>query len=94
MFELYVDAELTLVLAQNRHARMTTELIDRNQTRPPDRVGQPDSLAGDTARVIAIGSSTHRFVKKVDDIEASMRPTSSCQKRNYQMRSYQVRQAR
>jgi NAD(P)-dependent dehydrogenase (short-subunit alcohol dehydrogenase family) len=50
-------------------------------------------LASAPARVIAVGSSTHRFVKKVD-IDALMRPglapTSRYQKGNYQMRSYQV----
>jgi NAD(P)-dependent dehydrogenase (short-subunit alcohol dehydrogenase family) len=51
-------------------------------------------LASAPARVIAVGSSTHRFVKKVDDIDAFMRPgvapTGSYQKGNYQMRGYQV----
>ena len=33
MFELKVDDELTLVLAEDRHARVKTDLIVRNQTR-------------------------------------------------------------
>ena len=50
-------------------------------------------LASAPARVIAVGSSTHRFVKQLD-IKMVMRPgpvpTSSYQKGTYQMRSYQV----
>jgi NAD(P)-dependent dehydrogenase (short-subunit alcohol dehydrogenase family) len=50
-------------------------------------------LASAPARVIAVGSSTHRFVKKLD-LDAVMRPglapTSSYRKGTYQMRSYQV----
>ena len=50
-------------------------------------------LARAPARVIAVGSSTHRFVKKVD-IDEVMHPLDSrlsgLQKGNYQMHSYQV----
>jgi NAD(P)-dependent dehydrogenase (short-subunit alcohol dehydrogenase family) len=50
-------------------------------------------LASAPARVIAVGSSTHRFVKELD-LEECMRPAlsrmSSFQKGNYQMHSYQV----
>lgn len=51
-------------------------------------------LASAPARVIAVGSSTHRFVKTLD-LQAFMHPgavatMSSYQKGNYQMRSYQV----
>jgi NAD(P)-dependent dehydrogenase (short-subunit alcohol dehydrogenase family) len=52
-------------------------------------------LASAPARVIAVGSSAHRFVKKID-LDALMRPgqdisrMSSYEKGNYQMRSYQT----
>jgi NAD(P)-dependent dehydrogenase (short-subunit alcohol dehydrogenase family) len=50
-------------------------------------------LVSAPARVIAVGSSTHRFVKKLD-LEQFMRPAlsrmGSFQKGNYQMQSYQV----
>ena len=50
-------------------------------------------LASAPARVIAVGSSTHRFVKNLD-LDEFMRPVasqmSSFQKGNYQMHSYQV----
>jgi retinol dehydrogenase 14 len=50
-------------------------------------------LASAPARVIAVGSSTHRFVKKLD-LDEFMHPVdsqmSSFQKGNYQMHSYQV----
>jgi retinol dehydrogenase-14 len=50
-------------------------------------------LASAPARVIAVGSSTHRFVKKLD-LDECMHPVdarmSSFQKGNYQMHSYQV----
>src|SRR5262245_33501661 len=50
-------------------------------------------LASAPTRVIAVGSSTHRFVKKLD-LHEFMRPVdsrmSSFQKGNYQMHSYQV----
>ena len=50
-------------------------------------------LASAPARVIAVGSAAHKFVKKVD-LDAVMRPRkaqmSSFQKGNYQMLSYQV----
>jgi NAD(P)-dependent dehydrogenase (short-subunit alcohol dehydrogenase family) len=50
-------------------------------------------LASAPARVIAVGSSTHRFVKRVD-LDALMHPgkvqMSSFQKGNYQMLSYQT----
>jgi NAD(P)-dependent dehydrogenase (short-subunit alcohol dehydrogenase family) len=52
-------------------------------------------LASAPARVIAVGSSTHRMVKGFD-VNEVMRPTldlsrsSSCQRGSYQMRSYQV----
>jgi NAD(P)-dependent dehydrogenase (short-subunit alcohol dehydrogenase family) len=50
-------------------------------------------LASAPARVIAVGSAAHRFVKNAD-IDAAMRPgpapMSSYQKGNYQMHSYQV----
>lgn len=50
-------------------------------------------LASAPARVIAVGSSAHRFVKKVD-LDEFMRPgqppMTSYQKGNYQMRSYQT----
>jgi len=50
-------------------------------------------LVSAPARVIAVGSSTHRFVKKLD-LDEFMRPVnsqmSSFQKGNYQMHGYQV----
>jgi NAD(P)-dependent dehydrogenase (short-subunit alcohol dehydrogenase family) len=51
-------------------------------------------LADAPSRVIAVGSSTHRMVKRLD-IDGFMRPTKdpkmgSYQKGSYQMRSYQV----
>ena len=50
-------------------------------------------LASAPARVIAVGSSAHRFVKKLD-LDEFIRPVdsrmSSFQKGNYQMHSYQV----
>ncbi len=50
-------------------------------------------LASAPARLIAVGSSTHRFVKKAD-LDRFMHPVerqmSSFQKGNYQMESYQM----
>jgi NAD(P)-dependent dehydrogenase (short-subunit alcohol dehydrogenase family) len=50
-------------------------------------------LASAPARVIAVGSSAHKLLKRVD-LDALMRPSnsqmSSYQKGNYQMRSYQT----
>src|SRR5262249_29369731 len=50
-------------------------------------------LVSAPARVIAVGSSTHRFVKNLD-LEEFMRPAlsrmGSFQKGNYQMHAYQA----
>ena len=57
------------------------------------RILEDRLLASAPARLIAVGSSTHRFVKKADP-DRFMRPVerqmSSFQKGNYQMESYQM----